>query len=136
MRAAREPFKCPDCGQIIKNPWPKQKRCSACADAARKKYARENYYLRTKPKKFEKLESEKALQQEQKPNGWSLKGKSANQVNAEALALGLSYGQYEALIDCEMIDRYCAGKGLDGMKVIDKAWQDYQKQRYERLSKL
>ncbi len=139
----RDPIKCIDCPTIIKDPWPNQVRCNSCAEAHNKKYRMELYYQKKEQEKVIKHEAHPVEKVSVKKGpafvsapAWYLKGKSADQIMIEARALGLSDGKYEALVSCGMIERYCEGLGVDGLKVIDRAWKDFLKQREERRKQL
>ena len=61
---------------------------------------------------------------------WDLDNKSAVQVDIEARALGLSYGQYASLVGSLFIERYLASQGItDGLERIDMAWKQHKKDR-------
>lgn len=128
----RDPFNCPDCGVLIKQPWWNQKYCADCAAKRQKEYnrqrSREYHQTHKRPPAKKKAEPEKKpAPRKKRSSPWDLSGKSGTQVEIEARALGLSYGRYVALIDCGMIDKHCHDIGVDGKKVINKAWKTFEK---------
>ena len=59
---------------------------------------------------------------------WDLDNKSAVQVDIEARALGLSYGQYTSLVGSLFIERHLASQGItDGLERIATAWKLHKK---------
>lgn len=61
---------------------------------------------------------------------WDLDNKSAVQVDIEARALGLSYGQYTSLVGSLFIERFLASQGItDGLERIATAWKLHKKRK-------
>lgn len=142
----RGPIKCQSCGEVIKDPWPSQVRCTACAEIHRRVYEHERYAehrrYQKKPDSLRKCST--AKKEKGKSTGkaktkaptWDLTGKSADQVTAEARALSLSYGVYVCYCRTGQIERYCNGLGIDGLQIIDNAWKQYQQRQEERQKRL
>lgn len=130
---------CAGCGAKIENPKPNQRFCEACkVPASLKRAAEYNAGIkkrdRTKPPELKKKDYA-FLTPCAAPEGWSLKGKSADQVNVEAGALGLSYGQYSSYVNSGFIERYCRDNGMDGLAVTKKAWDKYRREHRKTLKK-
>ena len=130
---------CKQCGDLIKVPYPSQKYCDNCREKAREEKEKRKA---EREKAMEEREAEKRENAKPKalpkkdyafltpsaaPEGWSLAGKSADQVMIEARALGLSYGQYSSFVSSGFIERYCRDNSVDGLAVTKKAWEEFRR---------
>jgi hypothetical protein len=117
---------CEDCGTDLKDP---QSSTKLCPDCAKKRIQERKIEWQATAKPPEPLPKKDYafLTPSAAPPEWSLAGKSADQVEAEARALGLSYGQYSAYCNSGLIVQYCRGRGVDGIAVAKKAWKDFRK---------
>lgn len=126
---------CERCGQKIENARGNQRFCHDCAAAA---YRERRMEERKKCAEPETPTEEKCTSLPPAAVPWSLAGKSADQVEVEARALGLSYGQYSAFCSTGMMEQYCRARGVDGDKETKKAWREFrqhQKLLHEGRSK-
>ena len=129
---------CAVCGRETPRKAKAQKYCPDCARVVAQKNNRERANVR-----YERLKEERQAESRPQaplpkknygfltpsvaPEGWSLAGKSADQVTAEARALGLSYGQYSSYVNSGMIEHYCRTIGIDGLEVTKKAWAEFKR---------
>ena len=134
---ARTAIKCSECPAIIENPTPRQFRCTECAKKRNKEIAKEYQAKRAEARK-QRVKVEKAEEPKKpeiKKDIWDLSGKSANLIEAEARAFGLSYGMYVSYIKTGMIERHCRDKKIDAEKTVAKAGRDFIKMQQERKNK-
>lgn len=117
---------CLHCGKPLENTHGNRAYCPDCAEVERKERQKESHARSTPPKPLPKKDYA-FLTPSAAPEGWSLAGKSADQVTAEARALGLSYGQYSSYVNSGMIEHYCRTLGVDGIAVTKKAWAEFKR---------
>ena len=105
---------CERCGEEVKALRSTKKYCEECANQRKNEQI-----LAAKQRKREKRLLAAAMKkQEETGNFFDLSGKSLAVVDAEAKALGLSYGQYSALVRSGGIIPYLQARGIDNYRKI------------------
>jgi len=117
---------CANCGKQIENAKSNRTYCANCAGKEKDLQQADKRQRAKAPEPLPKKDYA-FLTPSAAPPEWSLKGKSADQVEAEARALGLSYGQYSAYCSSGLIVRYCRERGVDGIATAKKAWREFKK---------
>lgn len=131
----KPPKICLECGMELPNRH--MDYCPECAEKIRKMKLQElnRQNALTRKGKIKKSKKKQQYRKRKKPipHCWNTDYKSAEQINIEAKALGLTFGQYLSLCDTLFIERYLNEQGIyDGLDRIDVAWKQHLKLKSEQ----